>query len=549
MDPDPVTNSARPKATGMRRYTRAGVMYLVLAAVAAGTFSQTIRYPFVYDDRQIIEQNRVVTEPGRWLAVLTMPYWPREGSLDPLYRPLTTLTLKINYAISQGRPTSFRAVNLALHALATVLVAALARRLWGRNSAAWVAGILFAVHPIHADALGLIVGRAELLAGVFVTGMLWRHLGKKGSEPLPTEDMTAPEHPQKGPDPFFPPSVRYHLSTALLFLLALASKEHAVIAWAGLAMIDLWQRRRMPERESWRGFLQRMATSHHLGLILALAVFLFMRWVVFGGRTTLPPDFVSRFANPLIDAPLAVRLATPWALLGLGVRQWFVTAPLCPIWSVGGFDLPESFWRTDVLLGAAAGSVMLLVLAVGWRRRWRLSLLLGLFVLAVLLPCHFVPAANWLYAERWLYLPSVFLAVLCGGLAKWVPRFSMAGSTAAAALLLTTTVPYQRSWETHEAVFEAVVARQAYSYHGLLGLVAVRYKSGRLGQSAVYVERLTDRFPDSERAWYYQVLLAGELRDWDAAAEALQRWSAIWASRPPSAEILRVAEEVRAHGR
>ncbi|MFH0982645.1 MAG: hypothetical protein V2A79_14065 [Planctomycetota bacterium] len=541
------------------------LLYFWVALVAVGTFAGTLGYPFVYDDRPVIEQNPMITAPGGWLRVLLAPHWPPEQSLDPLYRPLTMLTLKLNYSLGGGGPAGFRAVNLALHALAAALVAALARRLWRRNSAAWVAGTLFAVHPSHADALGLIVGRSELLAGVFVTALLVRHLGLE----------------KKVSDPFL--GVRYHLTTALLFLLALGSKEHAMIAWPALAMIDLWHRQRSPTPEPWRPFLHRVVASHHLGLIFALAVFLFGRWIVFGGRTTLPEDLVDPFANPLIGQPTTVRLATPFALLWLMVRQWFAAAPLCPIWSVGGFALPGTWVRSDVLAGAATTAVLLAacgksgqercgtgilpvktqagslchnfsngllgLLVAGWRRRWRVGLPVGWLALGVLLPCHFIPAANWLYAERWTYLPGVFLAVLVAGLAQLVPRVSVVGSTLAAALLGTTTLHYQRCWATHERLFEAVVERQPYSYHGLLGLAAVRHRAGRLDECRIQVERFTERFPQSERAWFYRVLLTAELEDWDAAADALRHWGALWPAGPPPPEIVRIAEQVRAHGR
>jgi len=508
---------------------RVVVLYLVLAVVAAGTFAWTLGYPFVYDDRSIITQNPLLESAGGWCKILVSPYWPPEQGFDSLYRPLTALTFKMNYALGGGQPCGFRVVNLALHALATVLVAALARRLWRRDAAAWVAGLLFAVHPIHAEALGLVVGRGELLAGVLVTWMLWRHLGRDVTEAAP--------------------SPGYHLATAVLFLLALGAKEHAVIAWPAILITDLWHRRCSAKREPRRSFLHRIVESHHLGLAFALALFLFMRWVVYGGWTTMPADMIDPFANPLLHGSFITKSATPFALLWFVVQQWFAATPLCPIWDVGGFDLPGTFLRADVLAGVVVAGGIVSALVVGWRRRGRWCVPVGLFALAVLLPCHFIPAANWLYAERWVYLPSVFLALLCAGLTAWVPRFSVGAAAAAAALLLVITVPYSRCWQTHEGLFEAVVERQTCSYHGLIGLAAIRYRTGRVGESRVGVERLTERFPDAQRAWYYRVLVAGELGDWDAADDALRRWAAFRLPGPPPPEITRIAEQVRAHGR
>src|SRR5207245_2493071 len=60
----------------------------------------------------------------------------------------------------------FHAVNVAWHAGASVAVAWLAR-LWSGERAALAAGLLFAVHPVHVEAVANIVGRAEVMAGLF----------------------------------------------------------------------------------------------------------------------------------------------------------------------------------------------------------------------------------------------------------------------------------------------------------------------------------------------------------------------------------------------
>ncbi|MCP4594662.1 MAG: hypothetical protein GY842_28350 [bacterium] len=504
-------------------------MYLALATVAVGTFAQTLRYPFVYDDRYVVVKNTLVTDSGRWGEVLTAPFWPADQSFDPLYRPLTLLTLKLNWALGGSGAAGFRLVSLLLHALATVLVAGLARRWWKCGCAGWVAGVLFAVHPLHAEVLGLVVGRAELLAAVLVTWLLVRHVGRDVGRAVP--------------------SAGYHLSTAVLFLLALGAKEHAVIAWPAIVLLDAWQRRSASRVESGRDFLRRVLASHHLGLLLALAVFLFMRWVVFGGRTTLPEGFINLFANPLREASLTTQAATPFALLWLCVGQWFAASPLCPIWSVGGFELPDSVLRADVLGGAIVVVGLLGASVFGWRQGRRIWLPVAFFLLGVIVPCHFLPAANWLYAERWMYLPSVFLAVLCGGLAVRAPRISLAGSTLAAALLVAVSIPYSRCWETHDQVFECVVERQPDSYHGLLGLAATRHRAGRLTEVGTEVERMAERFPDSVRAWRFALLLSVEREDWEGASAALRRWSGLREPGPPSAKMARVIETVRAHGR
>ena len=66
------------------------------------------------------------------------------------------------------RPYGFHVTNVLLHAIVSALVVLLAAPFLGSdNTAAAVAGALFAVQPIHADAVASIVGRAELLSALF----------------------------------------------------------------------------------------------------------------------------------------------------------------------------------------------------------------------------------------------------------------------------------------------------------------------------------------------------------------------------------------------
>src|SRR4029077_15573998 len=90
-------------------------------------------------------------------------YWPAQMG-GGLYRPLTIATYVLDWRT--GAVAWFHAVNLLWHAGASAALAMLARRLSGER-AAWVAGLLLAVHPVHVEAVANIVGRAELMAGLF----------------------------------------------------------------------------------------------------------------------------------------------------------------------------------------------------------------------------------------------------------------------------------------------------------------------------------------------------------------------------------------------
>src|SRR5204863_7486006 len=99
---------------------------------------------------------------GVWRA-FALPYFP--AKLDTsVYRPLAIATYALDWSV--GSAGWFHAVNLMWHIGASVLVALRARR-WAGDAAGLVAGLVFAVHPVHVEAVANVVGRNELMAAVF----------------------------------------------------------------------------------------------------------------------------------------------------------------------------------------------------------------------------------------------------------------------------------------------------------------------------------------------------------------------------------------------
>ena len=142
-------------------------MLAVTAAVVVAAAS--LRNGFAYDDVPLVVENaRVTTLLPPW-EYLGLPYWPNGG----LYRPLTVSFMALLWKLGGGAPWIFHAANVALHALATGLVYLLARRLM----APWAtfAALLFAVHPVHVEAVANAVGLSELLCTTLVLAPSCRH--------------------------------------------------------------------------------------------------------------------------------------------------------------------------------------------------------------------------------------------------------------------------------------------------------------------------------------------------------------------------------------
>ena len=68
------------------------------------------------------------------------------------YRPLTVLTFRLNYLFSELSAASYHLLNVVLHAVVCVLFLRVCRLFLDTNSSL-VAALLFAVHPIHTEAV------------------------------------------------------------------------------------------------------------------------------------------------------------------------------------------------------------------------------------------------------------------------------------------------------------------------------------------------------------------------------------------------------------
>ena len=481
------------------------------ALLGAVTFWPALDNAFVYDDYAFIVDNPVVTQSGPWYRPWREPYWPRHRSADKLYRPLTIWSFRANTVLA-GRgapdPWSFHLVNLVLHGLACAGVAVGAYRLTGQAAAACIAGALFATHPVHAEAVVTAYGRAELLAGLFCAWLLALHL-------RPADE----DRPRR---------VRFHVASSLLFLAALMSKEHALLVWPALLLIDLAHRRRSARdpssrRLSPRVWFDRVLAPQHVGFALAAAFFFCLRFSVFGQFYRLDNSRVRAWESPLAQASMVEHLLTPFRLLWLTLQCLVLPQRLCPTWSVPALS-PADRLAPDVLAG-----MVLMVILVGltwflWRRRSLSGAVLGGLLVVLAIPIQALPLAHWFYAERWLYLPTVFIAMLIGSAAGRLRTPAAATGLAIALVLLPSSWQYTAKFADNETMHREVVRRQPDNFHGWRNLAAVLYFQGRYPEAILAANELIRRFGPVSDAYMVQLKSYLELGDGERALEAIDQY-------------------------
>jgi tetratricopeptide (TPR) repeat protein len=415
-----------------------------LVAVVGGlVFANSLLNGFAWDDEQIVVLNTRLHELGSLPGALALPYWPGTyGRELGLWRPTTTALLGLQHVISGGAPLLFHAVNVAGHALVSALVLLLLAELMPLGGA--LAGALvFAVHPVHVEAVANVIGVAEIVSTAALLGACLIHVrsgpgGRWGSP----------------------------LAIGLLFAFGFGAKESAITLPGILFLIDAARRRigfsdlRAYLRDEWRTYAVLGGTA---------AALLAGRFAVLG---SLASPLGPLGADLLQEIPRIWTLAEVWTHY---VRLWVF--PLDLVSDYAPNVIPISLgWHATNGVGVLLAMSILVVTWVAWRRPQARSDILTArmaafgvlwFVITISPVSNTVFLAGVLLAERTLYLPSVGLAAATGWLVARLARDRPRGAWIALglALSLATARTWTRSptWADTGAVITALVSQYPQS--------------------------------------------------------------------------------------
>ncbi len=111
----------------------------------------------VHDDIFAIRDNSDLRPSTSWTQLWRDDFWGEPMSSPTShksYRPITVLTFRLNYILHELEPFGYHVVNVGLHIVATMLLGAVCRCVvWGCVEGAYLTMCLFAVHPVHTEAV------------------------------------------------------------------------------------------------------------------------------------------------------------------------------------------------------------------------------------------------------------------------------------------------------------------------------------------------------------------------------------------------------------
>lgn len=329
-----------------------------LAGLAA--YGNGIVGVFQFDDYNVIVDTPRVHSLAAWWQATS------HGGL----RPLLNLTYTLNWIAGDGNPFIFHAFNLLIHLVATACVFSLARSFLHRRvagidvdlAAAWAA-LLFAVHPLHSEAVTYVSGRSTSLMTVFYLGALVYYARAEAGR------------------------LRHRLGALGLLVLAVLTKEIALLFPLALVAWD-WA-----AGTPWRTALRRQWPFWLLFVLVLLAVLQHPGYWSLIEQSIAARDFTRGLATQLHSSAVL-----------LGKLFWPTALNIDPDWPVPGLAnvLPEG-----LLFTAAA----LFAVALRRQRPW-LALALAWLLIHLLLPHLLFPRDDIANERQMLWADwPIFLCV------------------------------------------------------------------------------------------------------------------------------------------
>ncbi len=420
-------------------------MAAVVALVAWSAFANNLDGAFCYDDNFAILNNGDVRHEAPLWPLFRNDFWGQaihKADSHKSFRPLTVLSFRLNHYVGGFDPYGYRVVNNALHAAVTVLLLVVSVRVLAVDSlAAFLAALLFALHPVHTEAVSGVVGRAEALCGVLVFFALLCY--SRAVRVLELHDGSRETQTRAA----------WFYAAIALVLAATFAKESGLTAFGILVMLDashssaLFSARR--PRESATAFLRRSLSSE-FGRRIATLVAFAMAYMVFRKHICVNYTLLN---NRRLENPVAFSRGITKVLSNMYLHAFYGLLLLWPYdlcfdYSFDCIPLVHTLADPRNLITLAMyGAIVALFAAAFWLRDGRgrqLLMALSLFL------CPFVALSNIFFtvgstiAERLLYLPSLGFCLVLGLAASgalW-PRASGAWRVLLSALLVLLCATY-----------------------------------------------------------------------------------------------------------
>lgn len=419
------SNKEKKAASG--RFNSIGIG-VILAVITFAVFANSLSNDFVFDDESVVVGDETIT------SLSNIPkYFTGELGFHKVigryYRPIVSATYALDYSIWGLKPFGFHLTNVLIHVINVLLLFALLKLIFESSSSKFkdyailIGTLIFALHPIHTEAVAWVSGRTDSLSCTFFfAAFIYYH---KYSRPDGNRNS--------------------NLVFGLLFyLLALLSKEMAITLPAVIILFDL-----IINRMSIKQLISERSKIYAAFIILSV-IYLVLRWAVLKDV----PQRESYFYFYGKDS------ATAFFTMFQTLPFYFKLAvfPVGMLYHYGGY-LPyvNSISEPSVIFAAGFVIVVAFIIYYLYKRFPMVSYSLIFFFLTLLPVLNIVPTMNFM-GDRFLYIPSLFLSLSLTAIAiKYYTKENVKLIYALSGILLFVfgfmTVSRNADWKTNDELF------------------------------------------------------------------------------------------------
>jgi len=463
--PKPATTAAKPgpkntaPATGGtttgKKMSLVTTLCLALAIISLVVYANTLRNGYVLDDAMVTIKNSLVTQGFKGIPELLVTrrmkgvaYFKNDN-----YRPLSLVMFAAEFEVFGQKPAVGHFFNIVFFAGCVILLFLFFDKLFDgkKTGVAFVAALLFAVHPMHTEVVANIKSRDEIMCFFFAFWSLNAFLNymKKGQ-------------------------IWQLLVGTLTLFLSLVSKETSFTLLAIIPLIFFFYRNENRKR----------AIMICAGMLLAATVFMIIRTVVLRADdcSTTAVEFID---NALVRASLAERFATPILILGKYLLLLIIPYPLIDDYCFNAIPY-VGFGNIYVLLSFAVYAFMGVFAIYRFIRQkddpWAFGIFFYLVTLSLFSNIPFLIGAEM--GERFTFYASAgFCLVAALAIEKWLAGGNLSypgmlkqtpviGVLAPVALIFSfMTINRNADWKDNYTLFKTDLAKspndsRLYFYYG-----------------------------------------------------------------------------------
>lgn len=365
---------------------RGAIPWLVAAVIAAvAPYIASLRSQFVLDDHGLIVNDPIAHSLANIPKTFLMDYLHGflGNEVPYYYRPLTTISFQVNYAMAGPHPFIFRLTNLLLNLAVVLALFVLVKRIARSNFIAGVAAISFAVLPSHAESVAWVSGRTDILSTLFILLSLLAFMSVYSRRPAFSWPLA--------------------ILCSVMLACALFSKESGLLALLLIA-----------------GYVWLFGKSLRLNELAKWVIVLLPTLLIYA---ILRKHVVGHALEGSLFYMLNERLAGVGIAYAAYLRMLFIPQELRLVYDV----FPIGFKYPAIAAAAWLLPVGLVWLTVWTRKRAPVISFGALWIFLGLLPVsNILPTIGPLPAERFVYFASAGSSIIIGWIAwqlyQWKPK-------------------------------------------------------------------------------------------------------------------------------